>query len=187
MPFCNLSLEAYRGRVSQPDGPQGDGKRKNQHCRERLLSAKTDRQLQAKTVLMDSWYASTENLQLLHRLGMVFITPLQENRLVSLSKERGCQHLDTLEVAPETLQHGQWVKLKELPVHGRLFKRVAPNGDMDRMITHRPDDEHDPQNSITAEDVQEANAPNAGRSKRGTALPSNSSVPNNAHLQSEFC
>ncbi|MCC6446380.1 MAG: transposase [Armatimonadetes bacterium] len=145
-------------RVYHPDGPQGDGKSKNQHCREMLLAAKTDQQIQANTVLMDSWYASVDNLKLIHRLGMVFITPLKENRLVSVSKESGYQHLDTLEWTPETLRHGQWVKLKELPFQVRLFKRVAPNGDIDWVITNRPDADEDPQRAITAEDIQDANA-----------------------------
>ncbi len=37
--------------------PQGDGKSKNQHFREMLLRAVSDKGLQAKTVLFDAWYA----------------------------------------------------------------------------------------------------------------------------------
>ncbi|MCC6446807.1 MAG: transposase, partial [Armatimonadetes bacterium] len=145
-------------RVYHPDGPQGDGKSKNEHFREMLLKAKGEKQVQAKTVLMDRWYASADNLKLIHRLEMWFVTTLKENRLVSVSPETGYQHLDTLEWSREQLQHGMWVHLKEVPFLVRLFKIVTPDGDIDWVITNRPDDEDAPQSSITSEDIQEANA-----------------------------
>ena len=53
-----------------------------------LLRAKSDKRLQANPVLFDSWYASVDNLKMIHRLGMVFVSTLKSNRLVSTSKEQ---------------------------------------------------------------------------------------------------
>src|SRR5512136_603845 len=38
--------------------PDADGKTKNEHFREMLLHAVTDKRIQAKTVLFDTWYAA---------------------------------------------------------------------------------------------------------------------------------
>ena len=129
-----------------------DGKTKNDHFREMLLNAKQDKNIQAKTVLFDSWYASWENLKRVHRLGMVFYTHLKSNRLVSLSKEEGYIHLDEMDWTEQHLQSGMHVKLQKVPFYVRLFKLVAPNGDIDWVITNQPDA------PITADDVQNEDA-----------------------------
>lgn len=131
--------------------PEVDGKTKNDHFREMLVRAVTDKGLRAKTVLFDSWYASADNLKLIHRLGLVFFTTLKVNRLVSLSKEAGYIHLDQIAWTTEQLQNGIVVKLKEVPFKVRLFKLVAPNGDIDWVITNSSDE------TLTTQVVQDAN------------------------------
>jgi hypothetical protein len=146
--------------------PDQDGKTKNAHFLEMLLRAKSDKQIKANTILFDSWYASVNNLKVIHRLGMVFVTTLKDNRLVSVSKEAGYVHkeagyvhLDTLAWEPAALKHGQLVKLKELPFLVRLFKLVAPNGDIDWLITNRNlSEKGEAQTAITLQDVQDENA-----------------------------
>ena len=71
-------------------------------------------------MLLDSWYASLDNLKLIHRLELLFVTTLKRNRLVSLSKEAGYIHLQELEWTEERLQQGVLVKLKEVPFLVRL-------------------------------------------------------------------
>lgn len=157
--------------------PEADGKSKNDHFLEMLLRAKSDKQLQANTVLFDTWYASVDNLKVIHRLGMVFVTTLKSNRLVSTSKEqyeasreqnkgkpgktKGYVHLDTLDWDQDSLRHGKLIKLKELPFLVRLFKLVATNGDIEWVITNRDldaDDNGEAQARLTADDVQDENA-----------------------------
>lgn len=133
--------------------PDGDGKSKNTHFREMLLRAISEKGLQAQTILFDAWYASVDNLKLIQRLGRVFVTTLKSNRLVSLSKETGYVHLQEIAWTPDRLRDGVMVKLKELPFYVRLFKLVAPNGDIDWVITNR---EHGPQCPTTADVVQAA-------------------------------
>jgi len=132
--------------------PDGDGKSKNTHFRELLIRAFSDKRIQARTILFDSWYASVDNLKLIHRLGRVFVTTLKSNRTVSLTKETGYVHLEQVDWTPERLLHGVLVKLKDLPFYVRLFKLVATNGDIEWVITNRQDD---PSRPITADVVRE--------------------------------
>ncbi len=119
--------------------PDQDGKTKNDHFQDMLIAAKHDKHIQSKTVLMDSWYASLPNLKLIHRMNMVFFTTLKTNRLVSLSKEGGYVHLEEVKWTKERADNGLLVKLKKLPFKVKLFKLVAPNGNIDWIITNCPD------------------------------------------------
>ena len=94
--------------------PESDGKTKHQHFQEMLIRAKSEKCLQARCVLFDSWYASATSLKRIVRLAMVFVTTLKSNRLVSLSKDEGYVHLQDIEWTPPRLTYGISVKLKEL-------------------------------------------------------------------------
>jgi hypothetical protein len=115
-----------------------------------FLRAVSDKQLQARTLVFDAWYASVDPLKLIHRSGWTFFTPLKSNRWVSLSQEQGYLHLEAIAWTPERLPQGVIVKLKEVPFQVRLFKRVAPNGDMDWVITNRLNE------TVTASVAQQA-------------------------------
>ena len=119
--------------------PMQDGKTKNEHFREMLIAAKKEKGIKAKVILFDSWYASVENLKLIHRMPMQFITTLKENRRISLSKEGGYIHLQEIEWTKEQLDYGIEIKLQEVPFHVQLFKLVATNGDIDWVITNCPE------------------------------------------------
>jgi Transposase DDE domain len=105
-----------------------------------------------RILLFDSWYASVDNLKLLQRLGLFFITLLKENRLVSLSKERGYIHLQAIEWTEHCLTYGIAVKLKEIPFKVQLFKVVAPNSHIEWVITNHPE------GTITTSDIQDEGA-----------------------------
>lgn len=128
-----------------------DGKTKNDHFREMVLNARQDKNIQANRVLFDSWYGSWENLKLVNTLAMVFFTTLKSNRMVSLSKEEGYIHLDEIDWTDERLKHGVSIKLKKVPFRVQLFKLVAPNGDIDWIITNSDA-------SLTTDDVQDEDA-----------------------------
>lgn len=57
--------------------PTTDGKTKNDHFHAMLLAAIADKVLQARTILFDSWYASADNLKLMHRAGRTFYSMLK--------------------------------------------------------------------------------------------------------------
>lgn len=135
--------------------PKGDGKTKQDHFREMLLRAIADKGIQAQTILFDNWYASVENLKFIHRLGRYFITTVKSNRKVSVSKETGYVHLEDLPWDAKAYRNGMLVKLKELPFKVRLFVVVSSTGDIDWVITNRPED---PQRPTTTADIQKENA-----------------------------
>ena len=130
--------------------PDVDGKTKNDHFQEMFVNAVDQKQIQARTILFDGWYASAENLKLIHRRKRTFFTTLKSNRLVSLSKEQGYLHLEELEWTADRLAYGVVVKLKEVPFHVRLFKLVAPDGDIDWVITNDLDE------TVTAQVAEES-------------------------------
>ncbi len=132
--------------------PAADGLTKNDHFRALLLAAKGDKQIKARTLLFDSWYASVDNLKLIVRLDMFFVTTLKENRLVSLSKEQGYIHLQDLVWTEQQLRDGVSIKLKEVPFCVQLFKIVATNGDIEWVITNHP------HGTFTTPDIQKENA-----------------------------
>ena len=131
--------------------PKVDGHTKNDLFAEMLMAAKNQKGIKARTVLFDSWYTSVDNLKLIAFLNMIFIAPIKDNRLVSLSKAEGYIHVQDIDWTPERLTHGVSVKLKELPFRVQLFKVVATNGDIDWMITNHPD-------SLTTQAIQDENA-----------------------------
>ena len=131
--------------------PQADGLTKNEHFRDLLRRAYGEKGVQAQTILFDRWYAAAENLKFIHRLGKFFVTTLKENRLVSLHPRDGYFHLQHLAWTPQQLQQGIPVKLKEVPFKVQLFKVVAPNGDIDWVITNQSP------GSITTSVVNEQN------------------------------
>jgi hypothetical protein len=102
-------------------------------------------------VLFDSWYTSVDNLKLIAFLNMIFVAPIKDNRLISLSKAEGYIHVQEIDWTPDRLANGVSVKLRELPFRVRLFKVVATNGDIDWLITNAPD-------PITTQAIQETNA-----------------------------
>lgn len=132
--------------------PEADSKTKNDHFREMLLNAKSDKRIQARTLLFDSWYASVDNLKLIQGLQMFFVTTLKENRLVSLSKEGGYIHLQDIDWTAQRLEQGVTIKLKVVPFKVQLFKLVATNGDIDWVMTNHP------QGTFAASDIQKENA-----------------------------
>lgn len=131
--------------------PTADGKTKNNHFREMLIAAIADKRLQARTILFDTWYASADNLKLVHRLGRTFYTTVKRNRRVSLTKEDGYIGLEDIDWTEERLTHGVVVRLHKVPFPVRLFKLVATNGDIDWVITNDLDE------TITAQVAQDAN------------------------------
>ncbi|ADB42758.1 IS701 family transposase [Spirosoma linguale] len=116
--------------------PDTDNKTKNDHFQDMFRRAITHKHLKARTVLFDSWYASVDNLKLIHRSGWTFFTTLKSNRMISLNRDTGYQHLDDLVWSDADERTGLSVKLKELPFLVRLFKIVAPNGGIEWLITN---------------------------------------------------
>jgi Transposase DDE domain len=123
--------------------PESDKKTKNEHFREMFIRMVAGKQLKAKTILFDSWYASVDNLKLIHRNHWIFFTTLKNNRLVmnwQLTPQDGAKNaymqLAQLEWTETELIEGKLIKVSKLPFVVKLFKIVAPNGDIEWVITN---------------------------------------------------
>ena len=105
--------------------PPQDGKTKNDHFREMLISAK-NRGLTPKAVIADSWFSSLDNVKLIRDFGWVWVMGLRKNRIVN----KGIS-LETLSIPEEGLK-----------VHLRgygwitVFRFVAKNGRTDYVGTN---------------------------------------------------
>lgn len=118
--------------------PEYEKATKNDHFLEMLKAAFDVRNIRAKYILFDSWYASVANLKYIHRKDRIFYTTLKSNRLVSITKEEGYIHLQDIDWTAERLKTGISVKLKDVPFLVKLFKIVATDGDIDWVITNDP-------------------------------------------------
>ena len=116
--------------------PDTDGKTKNDHFQEMFKRLITHKNIQARTILFDSWYGSADNIKLIHRSGWTFFTTLKGNRLVSVDRDIGYQHLEELDFNQQALARGLIVKLKEVPFKVKLFKLVTTDGRIDWIITN---------------------------------------------------
>ena len=116
--------------------PDTDGKTKNDHFQEMFKRLITHKNIQARTILFDSWYGSADNIKLIHRSGWTFFTTLKGNRLVSVDRDIGYQHLEELDFNEQALARGLIVKLKEVPFKVKLFKLVTTDGRIDWIITN---------------------------------------------------
>lgn len=117
--------------------PDADGKSKNEHFQEMFRQAIDKQEIKARNIAFDSWYASVDNLKLVHRSGWTFYTNVKSNRKVSITKEIGYQPLEELEWTREELISGKLVRLKEVPFWLKLFKLVDTNGNIEWVITNK--------------------------------------------------
>jgi hypothetical protein len=104
--------------------PIEDGKTKNDHFRDQVLSAQK-RGLNPEAVIADSWYSSLDNLKCIRDQGWDWVMGLRKNRVVN----RG-ERLDNLEIPEEGLTvhlrgYG-WIK---------VFRFVSKNGRTDYIGT----------------------------------------------------
>ena len=93
--------------------------------------------IKARNIAFDSWYASVDNLKMIHRSGWTFYTNLKSNRKVSITKEIGYQDLEELEWSREELISGKFVRIKEVPFWLKLFKLVDIEGNIEWVIINK--------------------------------------------------
>ncbi len=118
--------------------PDRDGKTKLQHV-EDMLKLALDRQLSFTTVLMDTWYATTDMMRRIDALGKTFYCPLKANRLVNESGEVGAYHpVSALAWTPTDLATGKLVKVKHFPGNFKLklFRIAVSSNRTDYVVTN---------------------------------------------------
>jgi putative transposase len=106
-----------------------DGATKNDHFRAMLAIAK-QRGFQPQCVAFDSWFSALDNLKLINSYGWTWLTRLKCNRLVNPDRQ-GNRPIKEVEISP----NGTVVHLKGYGFI-RVFKIVAPDGDIDYWATN---------------------------------------------------
>jgi len=124
--YYNPELDRYwviDARIYQPDQ---DGKKKYDHLKDMLLVA-IQRDVEFKTVLMDTWYAINNIMMFIDSLGKKFVCPIRSNRLVldywtdpDKPKYRAVKDIPWQD--DNELKIGKEVKLKKLSLKLRLFR-----------------------------------------------------------------
>jgi len=120
--------------------PNKDGKTKLDHMKEMLEMIKF-RNIDYSTVLMDTWYATSEIMMIIHKKKKKFYCPIKTNRKVDdkLEFNQGkFQHISAkdLEWSNEELQDGKIVNLKGLSLKLRLFRAVTSSGKTELFVTN---------------------------------------------------
>jgi len=118
--------------------PQRDGKTKLQHLND-MLDAVHARGIKYRTMLMDSWYATTQIMTRLIKEEKIFYFPLKKNRLVDESKgTRAYQSVESLKWTPTEEQTGKTVKVKGFAqaTYLKLFRVVVSPDRTDYIVTN---------------------------------------------------
>jgi SRSO17 transposase len=118
--------------------PQRDGKTKLAHLNDMLDSVQR-RGIRFRTVLMDSWYATTQIMTRLIKEEKIFYCPLKKNRLVDESKgARPYQSVESLEWTEADEQMGKTIKVKGFAknTYLKLFRVVVSPDRTDYIVTN---------------------------------------------------
>lgn len=112
--------------------PTDDGKTKNEHARDMLKTAKR-RDIEPSLVIMDTFYASVDNLHLINNWGWVFVSGVKSNRIVFDIGDGKAKRfkVNTIDIPKE----GRIIHLKD---YGKvkLFKFIAPDSKVCYVITN---------------------------------------------------
>jgi len=118
--------------------PERDGKSKLDHVMDMLMMLK-HRGLLFQTVLMDSWYATTDIMKYLIKEEKLFYCPLKKNRKVDDSKAtQPYQSIEELQWSDEEMKHGKGVKVQKFPgsTYLKLFRVAIANGSTEYIVTN---------------------------------------------------
>ncbi len=121
--------------------PAPDGKTKNDHFQDLFKQVVAEGNIQARTLLFESWYASSGSLKVMQRAGWTFFTTLKSHRLVSaslvsVSKEAGYQALGTLEPPAGGSSRGVEARVQPVPFGVKLLQLVATDGRIEWALTN---------------------------------------------------
>ena len=109
--------------------PEKDGKTKLKHVHE-MLSLANERKIIYSTVLMDTWYATSQMMVRLHHEGKIFYCPIKVNRQVDESGGKNpYQSVESLAWTEEELKCGKRIKIKKTTKHMKvqLFRVTIAN------------------------------------------------------------
>jgi hypothetical protein len=119
--------------------PESDGKSKLDHVHDMLTHCVYQKQLQFRTVLMDTWYATKDAMLYIEQLGKVYYCPLKDNRQVDdAGGAAPYRRVDSLAWSETERRHGRVIKIKGFPKDHkvRLFRVVLSTQRTDYVVTN---------------------------------------------------
>jgi hypothetical protein len=101
--------------------PQRDGKTKIDHVKEMLYAAIHTKQIEFRTVLMDSWYACKELMLMIEEFKKIYYCPIKVNRLVN-DKHIQADYKPVCELVwnEKEIKEGKIVKIHKFPKYHRV-------------------------------------------------------------------
>jgi hypothetical protein len=121
--------------------PDGDGKTKLDHVREMLTNLVYQKPLPFHAVLMDTWYATKDQMLFIESLGKIYYCPIKDNRQVDDSDgARAYQRVDSLDWTTAELISGKRIKIKGFPRDHkvRCFRVETSTRRTDWVVTNDP-------------------------------------------------
>lgn len=118
--------------------PDADGKSKLDHVAD-MLGQLAARHIPCRTVLMESWYATTALFKQLTLAGKFFYCPLKSNRLVDDSGgQQPYQPVALLTWSSRDVAHGKLLKVKGMPKDSKLklFRVLVSIHRTDYLVTN---------------------------------------------------
>ena len=119
--------------------PDGDGMSKLDHVEAMLKSLVSSKLLPFKTVLMDSWYATKNIMQLIDSLDKYYYCPLKKNRLVDdTGGQEKYQKIELLLWEAQEVSQGKFVKIIAFPQSKKvkLFRVVVSTDKTEYVATN---------------------------------------------------
>jgi hypothetical protein len=138
--YYNADIDRYWVIDFRLFDPERDGKTKLDHMQE-MLSMLSYREVPYRTVLMDTWYATTEMMLRIADLHKVYYCPIKANRQVDESNgAQPYQAAERLEWSRDELLHGKVVKLKTFPGNTKvkLFRVILSTEKTELVVTNDP-------------------------------------------------
>lgn len=119
--------------------PLVDGKSKLDHMKE-MLHIVSHREIVFSDVLMDTWYATSEMMMIIHSKNKRFFCPIQCNRNVDDKikfSEGKFNHINAQKLtwSDKELKHGKLINLKGLNINLKLF-RIILNKKTEQIVTN---------------------------------------------------
>lgn len=118
--------------------PERDGKTKLDHLND-MLDLVAARGILYQTVLMDSWYATTQLMTRLHKAGKIFYCPLKKNRLIDDSGgQQPYKAVESLSWTTAAEVTGKTVKLNKLSasIKVKLFRVALSTEQTEYIVTN---------------------------------------------------
>lgn len=119
--------------------PEKDGKGKVDHVADMLNNVIFHKKLPFKTILMDTWYATSKLMLLANDHQKKFYCPMRKNRLAkSWDTNEKHQPIRDLQWADDEIHHGKMIRLKGMPEHlmMKMFSVAVSSNRTDCVVTN---------------------------------------------------